>query len=190
MWPLRLPQRLSLVEPHKKNGPVLLQNAAATPWSTHGPNGLVEPHEKARLVLLQNVAPTPLGTHEHSRVHFLILSPSLGSVVGPHKKNGTVLLQNVAPILLGTHEHSRVRFVIPSPRRKPHKSPTAPSRIKAGFCYVKSRGGTLFQDVAPAKKPNGLPQLLSLVEPHKKNGLVLLQNVAPTPWSTHGSRMV
>ena len=39
------------------------------------PKGLVGPHTKNRPVLLQNVAPTPLGTHEHSRVHFLILSP-------------------------------------------------------------------------------------------------------------------
>ena len=41
-------------------------------WVAHG---LVGPHIKNRPVLLQNVAPTPLGTHEHSRVHFLILSP-------------------------------------------------------------------------------------------------------------------
>ena len=39
------------------------------------PKGLVGPHTKNGPVLLQNVAPTPLGTHEHSRVHFLILSP-------------------------------------------------------------------------------------------------------------------
>ena len=35
----------------------------------------------------------------------------------------------------------------------------------------RSRGGPLFQDVAPAKKPNGIPQLVSLVEPHKRTAL-------------------
>ena len=51
-----------------EHGPDCLEHS----WVAHG---LVGPHTKNRPVLLQNVVPTPLGTHEHSRVHFLILSP-------------------------------------------------------------------------------------------------------------------
>ena len=40
---------------------------------TWTPDGLEQAHEKNGPVLLQNVAATPLGTHEHSRVHFSIL---------------------------------------------------------------------------------------------------------------------
>ena len=62
-----------------------------TTWT---PDGLVQPHEKNGPVLLQNVAPTPLGTHEHSRVHFSMLSfrtPKQGVPKGkkqPHEKKG------------------------------------------------------------------------------------------------------
>ena len=121
----------------------------------------MQPHEKNGPVLLQNVAPTPLGTHEHSRVHFSILSfrtPKQGvpkgskqphekkggdleigtwprlkctfyeqnlvsqnqpqfsrfpegkqSLEQPHEKNGPVLLQNVASTAVSTHGPRRVR---------------------------------------------------------------------------------
>ena len=101
---------------------------------TWTPDGLKQAHEKNGPVLLQNVAATPLGTHEHSRVHFSILqlraatrkerpcfaaecglgrlghTRTLEALEQPHEKNGLVLLQNVAPTPLGTHEHSRVHF--------------------------------------------------------------------------------
>ena len=67
----------NLLEPHEKNGPVLLQNVASTALGTEPPDGLLAAHERNGAVLLQNAAPTPLGTQEHSRVHFLILRPGL-----------------------------------------------------------------------------------------------------------------
>ena len=107
---------------------------------TWTPDGLEQAHEKNGPVLLQNVAATPLGTHEHSRVHFSILrlrtqlraatrkerpcfaaecglgrlghTRTLEALEQPHEKNGPVLLQNVAPTPLGTHEHSRAHFPI------------------------------------------------------------------------------
>ena len=45
---------------------------------TWTPDGLEQAHEENGPVLLQNVAATPLGTHEHSRVHFLIRAPRDG----------------------------------------------------------------------------------------------------------------
>ena len=69
-----------------------------------------------------------------------------------------------APPLVGPHTKKRPGL--------PHKGRIL--EIEAGFCHVKfchkikglehilgrSRGGTLFQDVAPTKRPHGLPQLL------------------------------
>ena len=76
------------------------------PWAHKPPDGLLAAHEQNGPVLLQNAAPTPLSTHEHSRVRFSILTPGQGlqpyRLLEPHEKNGPVLLQNVASTALGT----------------------------------------------------------------------------------------
>ena len=164
-------------------------------------------HTKGTALFCCRTRPRPaLGTHEHSRVHFLNWDPSGVTLVfarcglqpnrvwgrvywshtkrtalfccrtwprppwahkppdgllAAHERNGAVLLQNAAPTRFGH------------------------TRALEGPCSKLGLAGLVVfgQDVASSQI--GLGQ--SLLEPHEKNGPVLLQNVASTALGTQAS---
>ena len=73
-----------------------------------------------------------------------------------------------------------------------HKEPPcfAAERGPDPFGHTRALGGPFFSELGWELSSAALRVMWPLVGPHTKNGPVLLQNVAPTPWSTHGSRKV
>ena len=94
-------------------------------------------------------------------------------LLAAHERNGAVLLQNAAPTPLSTHEHSRVHFSILTPPGGDLSASVYWSHTKrtALFCCR-----TWPRPPWAHKPPDGL------LAAHERNGAVLLQNAAPTPF--------
>ena len=123
---------------------------------TGTPDGLEQPHEKSGPVLLQNVAPTPMGTHEHSRVHFSILRFRTQFIAATRKERPCFAAERG----LDRRGHTWTLEALETTRKE--------QPCFAAECGLGRLGHT--------GTPDGLEQ------PHEKNGPVLLQNVAPTPF--------